>query len=167
MSPIKPKGRAVPPLPSTKLDDTDQTIAEPPRDFTDEIFQQLTGAPAPPPAAGAPPPPPAEAPPTLADLEAPRVFNTQPMYNAPRAQPAPSAQNAPSAYPAPQAGAAIVYGHAPQSVPDPRGAQESNPRPEVRVRTPLWAVIYLAIALLAIAFGLFVLFMQSRVVGHF
>lgn len=154
MSPIKPKGPAVPPSASTKLDDTDQTIAEPPRDFTDEIFQQLTGAPAPPPAAGAPP--------QAADLEAPRVFNTQPMYNAPR--PPIGAAPAPIAAPPPSAPAT-----APMSAPAsaPMSAPQSNPRPEVRVRTPLWAIIYLGIAVLAIAFGLFVLFMQSRVVGHF
>ncbi len=170
MSPIKPRGPAVPPSPP-KVEDADQTIAEPPRDFTDEIFEQLTGgAPpppfgTPPPAAGTPPRPAAGAP--AADLPPvlpPQQLTTQPMYHAPPRPPPPAPSSAPMvppmAPPSAPASVPLVPQSAPQSVPQGQGQ-------EVRVQTPLWALVYLGLALLAIAFGLFVLFTQSRVVGHF
>ncbi len=152
MSPIKPRG-GVKPTPPKVPEDPDQTIAEPPRDFTDEIFQQLTGGTA-----------------ELAPLQ--RDQGTLPMPQRPAAGSAPPAfAPPPPAFAPPRIGAAPpsapqVYVPAPQSAPAPMSAPLMQ-QPEVRVRTPLWALIYLGFALLAIAFGLFVLFMQSRVAGHF
>ena len=169
MSPIKPRGPAVPPSPKQAqkpVEDVDQTIAEPPRDFTDEIFQQLVGnAPpiAPRPAAGAPPDlPPIELVHTVPMEHAPsreHLSNTKPMYGAPAH---PSAMPAPLPPPiiAPPSGPLVHIQAAPLSVAAPQSS-------EVRVRTPLWALAYLGIALLAIAFGLCVLYTQSRVIGHF
>ncbi len=151
MSPIKPRGPAIKPTPAkaptspkvTTTDEADQTIAEPPRDFTDEIFRQLTGT--------APSPP-------SRDSE-----TTRPMPGRP---PAVSAASAFGAAHPPFAPPSAPVVHVPVPAGTPQSAAQ-GPAPEVHVRTPLWAIAYLGFALLAIAFGLFVLFMQSRVTGHF
>lgn len=164
MSPIKPRGPAAPKAPQPrKTEDPDQTIAEPPRDFTDEIFRELTG--------GAPALPPVE-----------RDQGTLPMPQRPAAGNAPPAFAPPAfAPPAVALAAPPQIAVAPPSGPQshvtvqeiadgPSRAPMSAARgeaQEVRVQTPLWALLYLALALLGIAFGLFVLFMQSRVAGHF
>lgn len=141
------------PTPPKVPEDPDQTIAEPPRDFTDEIFQQLTGGTG---AAGLPSVERDQG--TLPMPQRPAAGNPPPAFAPPAFGPERMGATPPSG---PQ-----LYVPAPHSAPAPMAPPQSQ-KPDVRVRAPLWALSYLGFALLAIAFGLFVLFMQSRVAGHF